>query len=702
MRVFDKATVLYEPFVAGKIHGRLLAPGTVRQGTPDAAGGNHGSTNALLAHHSFSQWAKSIGRAEPRNLRATPWTQYLNTGVVVSSDRQHSNLLYSLSKWENLAMENSLVGERRQLLRSSLGVGLALVGGCGENPGNRSDTADGGEGSKSSANTAFRIATNAANPNDLQWSKYFAHRRQAGVKFVYDPLAAPGVYPRDVDASSFPDWHEFVAESFTVEGDSLTISLNDEYTWHDGDPLTAADVALQFRLENELGFRTGEVWESLRTPTKQTIEFTLASANSDIALPQILTSKVRTKRGTKFAEFLELLEESTTKSERQSARNTVTTTRVENPVGTGLWQVERTSDKLLTLSKYQAHPVANEINFERLEIQAIPNNQKRRLGLEKGTLDGLVFGTPPRPVEQQFPDHIERIPYISPAGDCFLFNFEGAFGERRVRQAVAYLINRWENSNNAKDYVDVLRYPLGLPNKVMKEWLGESPDGFLRYGYDSSKTEQATSLLEDVGFTREDGQWYTPAGDRFSVDIVSGSGGTWKLNNQTAAATLSEFGIDAVPVVTEGAAFGNRVQQGNYDLAMGGWGAFGGGTHPYNFFSQELDPRELANQNIPSEPLVATVPYPVGNPEGELQEVRVRDRIAALATAESDERAEELVNELAWIYNQFLPKLPLMNGVVRRYISRKEWEFPKKDSQYMVDNPVPNLMRFGKLRAKQA
>jgi peptide/nickel transport system substrate-binding protein len=590
---------------------------------------------------------------------------------------------------------------RRGVLSGAIGATGITVGlaGCGQEDPTEDQSDDGGETRTDGTGAELRIPINASNPNDLQWNKYFAQGSGAGNFFMYDPFGVAGNYPRGVDASEYPDWHTVLAEEFTTEGRDLTIRLREDHTWHDGDSVLAEDVVLQHRLEKAIGARTGGVWEEIAAPDNRTVEFTLTSANTDISLPQLLPNRLRVKRGTAYQDLYEAIESATTDEERQQAKGEVTTTRIDNAVGTGLWNLETTSSSQLTLTRHDGHPMADALNVDRLAMPAVPNNQKRHLGMESGEFDALTFATAPKTVEERFPDHVERIPYVSSAGDTLLFNFDGVFGDRRVRQAITFVINRWTNTHNAKDFVDTIRYPTGLPNHVMAEWLGEDPEGFYQYGYEETKADRAADLLREAGFSRDDGEWYTPDDERFSFQIISGSGGTWKLNNQTAAATLSNFGIRADARVMEGAAFGERVEQGDFEMAVNAWGAFGGGWHPYNFFSQEFEDSRNERQHI--DPTSAEVPYPIGDPDGDLQEVDVTAKIAALGEAGSSEAANELVTELAWIYNQYLPRIPLMNGVSRVFISRDGWDFPETDSQWMVNNPVPNLMRFGKFSASE-
>jgi hypothetical protein len=95
------------------------------------------------------------------------------------------------------------------------------------------------------------------------------------------------------------------------------------------------------------------------------------------------------------------------------------------------------------------------------------------------------------------------------------------------------------------------------------------------------------------------------------------------------------------------------------------------------------------------------VPYPIGDPSGDLKAVDVTTKIDELATAMESEAEQSLIRELSWIYNQHLPRLPLMNGVRRVFMNRDGWSFPKRDSKYMMQNPTSELWSHGQIRAQK-
>lgn len=72
------------------------------------------------------------------------------------------------------------------------------------------------------------------------------------------------------------------------------------------------------------------------------------------------------------------------------------------------------------------------------------------------------------------------------------------------------------------------------------------------------------------------------------------------------------------------------------------------------------------------------VPHPIGNPDGELREVNVRERVAKLRTELPQEEERSLVHELGWIRNQLVPSFAATErgGVGGSWINKDEWKTP--------------------------
>jgi ABC-type transport system substrate-binding protein len=138
-----------------------------------------------------------------------------------------------------------------------------------------------------------------------------------------------------------------------------------------------------------------------------------------------------------------------------------------------------------------------------LVYRSLPNNQKRWQSLRQGQLDALQWAGAPEDIERQFPEQLRRLAYENTLGDAILINHDRApFEDRRVRKALAALIDRQTASGNASAFATPIEYPVGLPNGLTGEYL-DRLDRFQQYGYGDSRREQATRLLEKAGYTRQ-------------------------------------------------------------------------------------------------------------------------------------------------------------------------------------------------------
>jgi ABC-type transport system substrate-binding protein len=349
----------------------------------------------------------------------------------------------------------------------------------------------------------FTIPTRLSNPTDMQWNRYFA--QSGGRKPVwptFEQLATTGAPPVDVDAEH-AEPTPILAESIDHGAGTVTLTIRGDRVWTDGDPVTAEDVATQFRLEQHLGQGTGGVWDAITVRDETTLEFDVGDRNPELAESLLLPTMIETKRDSQYGDWVERFESAADESERDAVREDVVQTRIEETPTYGLWTVESISDSRVVYSIHDDHPRADDVNVDRLEMPAIPKNQKRWQSLQKGLIDGLFGSGMPESVVESQPDHALRLPYAGTAGAGIVFNHgRTPFDDYRVRKAIAYLVNRRTNATNGLDFLEVIQWPTGLPNQEAKTHLGHRIDDYETYGYEASEPEAAARLLREAGFTK--------------------------------------------------------------------------------------------------------------------------------------------------------------------------------------------------------
>lgn len=96
---------------------------------------------------------------------------------------------------------------------------------------------------------------------------------------------------------------------------------------------------------------------------------------------------------------------------------------------------------------------------------------------------------------------------------------------------------------------------------------------------------------------------------------------------------------------------------------------------------------------------------PVGEPDGETQTMNIKQTVQDMEKTDDQDELKEMVQTVAWMYNQRLPQLPLLQGFHQAAVSRDEWQMPDKEDDamdgYLLEKVrLPNfLLRRDKLEA---
>jgi ABC-type transport system substrate-binding protein len=179
--------------------------------------------------------------------------------------------------------------------------------------------------------------------------------------------------------------------------------------------------------------------------------------------------------------------------------------------------------------------------------------------------------------------------------------------------------------------------------------------------------------------------WFGPDGDRVRIDVLAPAEERWARNAELVSETLSAFGVRSTVRSRRSDAYTAAFHDGEFAIAVNAWGNPTASRHPHAFFAEAFAPYRARLGNF--DPTAMAVPMPVGDPAGDVETVDVRATISALGSAQPDEQ-DSIVETLAWVYNQTLPRLPLSTGLVRRWLRSEEWDLPAPESQWQRENPV--------------
>ena len=561
-------------------------------------------------------------------------------------------------------------------------MGACAVGGSATVSGFESDLNNAVTQSESSD---FTASLGIQNPN-LNFNEFnFTNYSWDLTEMLNDPLV-----------KWHPEREEYISmilEEWELSEEKMTMTITDGYTWHNGDDLTADDVATSLQLELWFGFSVSEYASSVEATDDTTVELTLKDQfNQNVLEHELFGGTWVNKPPHVYEEWISRFQDASGEEEMKSVQEELATWELTEPFGNGPFKVDSMNEQRMKLVPHDGHPASDAINFDSYTLEYITTNQNVWQSIRSGNVDGVPSTFAPQQVVQSFPDHVVQTLHPSYTGFALHFNHEHPdFGKRAVRQAAANVVNRTQVAENSgastKTPVEVVN---GLMPSTQDEWLQDSTDAFTAYGTD---TEAATQLLQDAGYQRQGGTWTGPDGPIEATLITRADFSDWVTASQTIASQLKNFGMNVQLQTMEGATFDSTYEKGNYELAGNGWG--GGGPYPLFAFENVFDEEARSMTNYPAE---VTVPE-VGSDSGELT-VNFPELLSSLN--QSGENDVEGFRKLAWTFNQDLPVLPIQEKQNQSFISTNGWDVPAKDDPVMsVPTPPFWLPKVGELQSSQ-
>ncbi|MBE0502101.1 MAG: peptide-binding protein [Desulfuromonadales bacterium] len=376
------------------------------------------------------------------------------------------------------------------------------------------------------------------------------------------------------------NWEGELAESWEISSDGLilTFHLRRDVRWHDGEPLTSADVLFTYQM-----------FVHPQTPTAYAESYRQVAY---VEAPDPYTFRVVYDKP--YAPALgswgvaihpqHLLQGLTGDALAKSALT-------RSPIGTGPFRFkEWVSGEKLVLE-------ANEDYFEgrpylkRVVYRIIPDQSTQLLELLSGGLDYMSLN----PIQYQtqtdlpaFKRRYNKYRYLAFGYTYLGYNLNRPlFKDRRVRQALAYAINKQELIDGVL---------LGLGEAATGPYKSDTwvyNRQVAKYDYNPDK---ARALLGEAGWHDTDGDGVLDKdGRRFEFIIVTNQGNDLRIKTgEIIQRRFKEIGVDVKLRVIEWAAFLKEfINPGNFDATILGWT---GGPEPDQFniwHSSKTGPREL-------------------------------------------------------------------------------------------------------------
>lgn len=371
------------------------------------------------------------------------------------------------------------------------------------------------------------------------------------MNLVYDTLLV-------LDEESVVQPH--LAESYEVSDDGLTwaLTLADGVTWHDGEPVTAEDVAFTFDYVQQYTSSrfTGPASAATDvTADGNTVTFTLDTPNPEFAVRPLADMPIMPAHVWEDVDDPEAA-------------------GVDLAIGSGPYVlIDHTPDQSYTLTANEDYGLG-EASLAGVTLSVIPEQQTAIAALQSGEVQAVTDGIPPQLVEQL--EQAEDVEVVTGPefGSTLLVmnNGRGPFDVPEVRQAISRAID-------IDDLVDTVLLGQGTPGDP----------GFVHpeSPYASSPRshvfdpQEAVSLLEAAGATEGEGGVRELAGEPLSFDLLVYADAPDRLRTaELIRDQLAEVGvevtIDALDADSVDALVWPEFDVANgrdYDMALWGWSA---------------------------------------------------------------------------------------------------------------------------------
>lgn len=561
--------------------------------------------------------------------------------------------------------------DRRRFLQLAGASGTVAVAGCAD----LINSNDGGGGTTQHLSHVNQV------PADIQWNgSNPANTPQITNRALFDPFAKYNFNSGEFVPYAISEWN--------FGGNTFTLTLRDGMTWSNGDNVTAGDVATQLRL----GLYTGEPYadftKSIKTPDDSTVKLQFDSTvNEQIVSFQILAGRFIHQKKSKFGKYLETLKQNEDEGLRQLGDFAY-----QEPIASGPFEYDSAGQEQLKLTLREDHPDAGNINFDEYVFEYRESNQQAQQALQNGAIDSVFSLFVQTDILEDFPEKVTQVQTPSNWGYGLYPNHQDPnLGNRAVRQAIQYVINRAQVRDNVSpDSKTAPEYPVGIASDNQKEWLGDAISDFDTYGVDSSKTKQATQVLQDAGYQKQDGTWVDSNGKTVRLPImVPSDWSDWNTATDTVVDQLSQFGFAAEKDTRSyDSMLGNIFPNGNFVIAAAGWlyGAPQGAFPYFSLYHQMVKNQDAVTYNYPAADSSRggsrkDVTVPARSGSGTMT-VNPSKRLSELASSTDEKTVQEITVEQAWVTNQDLPMLPVLEKVEQTFLTGgDEWDIPKPDAE---------------------
>ncbi|MGH3488500.1 MAG: ABC transporter substrate-binding protein [Actinopolymorphaceae bacterium] len=381
------------------------------------------------------------------------------------------------------------------------------------------------------------------------------------------------------------------AWEFDEDARTFTYTIRSGLTWNDGTALTSQDVVSTFLCRRVMRQTEWQFLNKVEAADDHTVVFTMDNPSTVVeryvVRAQVLPHAMYGEFAQRASDLFET-GDGLDSDKGGKLNKDLQAYRPSNPdhdvltSGPFRYDFDSITNAQLTLVKNEKGWGADRIRFDSITLCNGETTDITPVVLA-GNVDYATHGFPVA-TEKEFVNKDIRI--LRPPtyfGGALFINLDALpeFQDVRARRAMAHAVDRELIAKLSGESYKAVQLMAGFSDIQVPDWLTkEDQDQLEPYAHEPDK---AATLLEEIGWTRQDGKWLTPQGKpaRYEISYPSEffdwAGAAHSLTRQ-----LRGFGIG---LEMRGVTFTQHpidVDKGRFEFAVQGWGA---STDPHPHFA---------------------------------------------------------------------------------------------------------------------
>ncbi len=444
---------------------------------------------------------------------------------------------------------------------------------------------------------------------------------------------------------------------------TLEVKLIKGAKWSDGSAFTSKDVVDTMNIYRLLNTTVWRNLKEVKAVDDTTVQYIL-NEPSNIMLRYILRS-AQIHASSVYGDYAKKVADLVTagkKPEDQALKDLLADFNKFHPkdmVVLGPYKIDpaNITESTMILNKVPTSYWADKVKFDRL----VNNNGETPVITPlvlSGDVDYATHGFPPATVKQFEAQgyRILRPPVHN--GPVIGFNFTiHPFEIKEFRQAIAYAIDRVQNGKVAFGASGVpVKYMAGMSDNLIDQWV--TPEAKAKLNTYDLNPKKAEELLTKINFKKgSDGMWMDDKGKPIEVEFLfQAEFADWSGAAKNACEQLTSFGIKCTGRSITYTQFDTQVNSGGFQLASLSFGS--GNPHPSFGFDQDFRNHNSAKSGN-GDVTKPGMSFDLKQKTDVLGDVDINALIDAAGKGADVDKQKEAISQLALIYNEMLPGVPL-------------------------------------------